>query len=100
MNQLARYAITTGLHGLYMPDSHLGAFEANTRRGLMDQIRYAIEFADFPKSSVREVKARRLWSFIKRHGSSTAHFTIVHKGQEIAFHGLTEEEFNQQSEEE
>jgi hypothetical protein len=35
-----------------------------------------------------------LWAFIKRHGSSSAHFTITHKGYELAFYGLTEEEFN------
>jgi len=95
MKPCARYSITTGLHGLYMPDSYIGPFEVNTRKELMAEIRYALEFAEFPKSCIREVKATRLWGFIKRHGSSQAHFNIVHKGREIAFHGLTQEEYQQ-----
>lgn len=95
MKPIARYSVTSGLSGCYMPDTHYGEFEVTTRRDLMSVIREHINMADFPKSSIREVKARRLWSFIKRHGSSTAHFSIVHKGFEIAFHGLTEDEYNE-----
>jgi hypothetical protein len=40
----------------------------------------------------------RLWSFIKSKGSSCAHFRLCHKGYELAFHGLTEDEYLQQSE--
>jgi hypothetical protein len=52
-----------------------------------------------PASLMRDVKITRLWSFIKQHGSSTAHFRLVHKGYELAFHGLTEDEYNEQNEE-
>lgn len=44
-------------------------------------------------SLFREVKIRDLWRFIQRHGSSSAHFSIRYRAHEIAFHGLTEEEF-------
>jgi hypothetical protein len=97
---IARYSITSGLRGCYMPDSYGGAFECTTRRELMDAIRAEIEMMEWPTSAIRQVSARRLWSFIKRHGSSTAHFSITHGDYEIAFHGLTEEEYRQQSAEE
>lgn len=92
---VARYSVTSGLHGCYMPDNVSGPIIAHTRRDLMAVIRDELELAGFPKSAVREVKARRLWAYIKRHGSSVAHFTIVHRGREVAFHGLTEEEADQ-----
>lgn len=95
MKHAARYSVTSGLAGLYMPDNYSGPFCASTRRELMDWIRSELDMAGFPKSSIRQVKARRLWSFIKRHGSSTAHFAIYHGDREVAFHGLTEDEFNE-----
>lgn len=76
-----------------MPDNHGGPFFATSRADLMRAIRYEIEMADFPKSAIRQIKARRLWKFIRAHGSSVAHFSIQHAGREIAFHGLTESEW-------
>lgn len=89
---VARYAVTSGLAGCYMPDNHGGPIVAETRRELMDSIRCEIEMADFPKCAIRQVRARNLWRHIARHGSSVAHFSIQHGGREIAFHGLTESE--------
>lgn len=95
---IARYTITSGLAGCYMPDNNSGPQEYTTRKALADAIRYEIEFQGWPARMIREVKIRRLWSFIKRHGSSTAHFSIQRNGYEIAFHGLTEAEYAEQSE--
>jgi len=92
----ARYAVTFGLSGCYMPDSHDGAFEVTTRRELASLIRGELETYDMPASLFREVRIARLWRFIKRHGSSSAHFSLVHGGNELAFHGLTEQEYNEQ----
>lgn len=93
--KIARYAITSGLTGCYMPDNHSGPLSFATRRELANAIRYEIEFQEFPKRLFADVGLRRLWSFIKRNGSSSAHFNLRHAGREIAFHGLTEDEFNQ-----
>jgi predicted metal-dependent RNase len=47
-------------------------------------------------SRIRDVNVRRLWGFIARHGSSTAHFYITDgKHNVLSFHGLTEEEAEQ-----
>jgi len=94
------YAVTNGLSGCYMPDTHWGAHEGTTRRELVDLIAEHLRMLDVAPSRVRQVKVSRLWSFIKRHGSSTAHFAIdIGDGQELAFHGLTEEEYQQQTRE-
>ena len=93
----ARYAITFGLAGLYMPDSHDGAYEFYSRRELAAFIRSELETYDLPKSLFRDAHVRRLWRFIKRHGSSSAHFTLCHGDHELAFHGLTDDEYRQQA---
>ena len=98
MRQPARYAVTYGLAGCYMPDSHQGAHEFTTRRELADFIRYELEAFDMPACLFREVKTRRLWGFIASHGSSVAHFSLQHGGYELAFHGLTEAEYREQTE--
>jgi hypothetical protein len=95
---IARYAITNGLAGCFMPDHHSGAYEFATRRELAAEIRSQIETQGWPASMFAEVKIRRLWGFIARNGSSVAHFSITRDGYEIAFHGLTEDEYKQQSE--
>jgi len=89
----ARYAITYGLDGCYMPDSHAGAFEVHTRRDLAALIKAELETYDLPASLFSDVKIRRLWSFIARNGSSSAHFTLRHKGNALCFSGLTEQEY-------
>ena len=94
---VARYAVTFGLAGCYMPDSHDGAFECATRRELADLIRSELEVYELPKSLFREVRINRLWSCIKRNGSSSAHFSLIHDGHSLSFHGLTEEEFQRES---
>ena len=64
---VARYAVTFGLAGLYMPDSHSGCHEFNTRRELAEFIRGELEMYDLPKSLFRDAHVHRLWRFIKRH---------------------------------
>lgn len=96
---VARYAVTYGLSGCYMPDSHSGAMQFDTRAELASFIRAELETYDMPASLFADVKIRRLWSFISRHGSSSAHFSLTHGGYALAFHGLTEDEFNAQDEE-
>lgn len=93
-NHVARYAITSGLAGCYMPDNGPFSIECVTRRDLAAAIREEIEFQGFPKATFAQVNIRELWRFIRRNGSSAAHFRIAHNGREIAFHGLTEAEFD------
>lgn len=97
---LARYAVTYGLSGCYMPDSHLGAVEFATRREFTAFIRDELKFYEMPARLFRDVNMRNLWRRIARHGSSSAHFSLRHGAYELAFHGLTESEYAQQSAEE
>lgn len=78
-----------------MPDSEPWAFEAPTRGELAEIIRGELDHYELPKSLFHDVKINRLWSHIKRHGSSSAHFALYHGDYELAFHGLTEAEFNE-----
>jgi hypothetical protein len=97
---IACYAVTYGLSGCYMPDSHEGAHEFATRGELAEFIREELRIFDMPARLFADVHIRdQLWPFIKRYGSSSAHFRLVHEGCELAFHGLTEEEFQQQQSE-
>jgi hypothetical protein len=90
--QIARYSVTFGLRGCYMPDSVSGPLEFATRRDLLAFVRSELEFYDLPKTAIRQVRARRLWAHIARHGSSCAHFAIHHGANALEFHGLTEAE--------
>lgn len=89
----ARYTVMFGLEGCYMPDSTFGTFELHTRRDFAAMIRDAIEFYELPKSSFGAVNVRRVWGFISRNGSSSAHFTIRHGANALQFSGLTEAEY-------
>jgi hypothetical protein len=80
-----------------MPDNVGGPLEFSRRKDLASHIRYELEFLEWPASLIHQVKLGKLWSFIKAHGSSTAHFSIYYKQYVLEFHGLTEEEFKQQS---
>ncbi|MCA3159986.1 MAG: hypothetical protein ING31_10425 [Burkholderiales bacterium] len=93
---IARYATSFGLSGCYLPDDHGAAVEFTRRRDLANFIRDELRMYDMPASLFREVRINRLWSFIKSKGSSCAHFRLCHKGHELAFHGLTEDEYLQQ----
>jgi hypothetical protein len=95
---IARYSVTSGLAGCYMPNSSGGPYAFTTRRDLANFIRDEIEFLDWPASMIRQVPLQRIWSHIKHHGSSVAHFSIERKGYELAFHGLTEAEFAEMEE--
>lgn len=97
---IARYNVTFGLSGCYMPDSVSGPMEFTTRKALAEFIRDELRNYELPASLFRQVRMRNLWSFIKRHGSSTAHFALHHGANALEFHGLTEDEFNEQNAEE
>lgn len=90
------FAITSGLSGLYMPNS-AAVYCATRRRDLIDAIRSEVEFQGFPASAMRQIKWRDVWHHAKRHGTSSLHFSIDHGDYEIAFHGLTEAEYNAQN---
>lgn len=94
---VARYSVTFGLRGCYMPDSVDGPAVFHTRKALAEFIREELRIYDLPAALFAEVRIRRLWSFIQRHGSSTAHFQLHHGANALEFHGLTEEEFEQQA---
>lgn len=93
--KIARYSVTNGLAGCYMPDSANGPYSFATRKELADFIRGEIEMLDWPASIFADVKIKRLWSFIQRNGSSVAHFRLQRGNYELAFHGLTEDEARQ-----
>ena len=92
---VARYAVTYGLSGCYMPDSHEGSHEFSTRRELAKFIRAELQVFDMPARLFLEVRISRLWSAIKRNGSSCAHFSLRHGANSLAFHGLTQDEYLQ-----
>lgn len=100
MRRTAQYTVTYGLSGCYMPDSVSGPMEFTTRRELADFIRSELEVYDMPASLFRDVNIRRLWSHIARSGSSVAHFSLRHGANELAFHGITNAEFEAAQEEE
>lgn len=96
---IARYNTTSGLAGCYMPD-HVGSPTVYTRRkDLAEHIRYELQMMEWPASLFKQVKLTNLWAFIKRNGSSSAHFSIHYKQWVLEFHGLTEQEFKDQSDE-
>ncbi len=99
MRHPARYTVTSGLAGLYTPNDNSGPIEFTHRSELVAYIRQEMDYHEFPASLFREIGVRELWKFIARHGSSSAHFSVQHGDYEIAFHGLTEEEFKQEEEE-
>lgn len=92
---IARYAVTFGLTGCYMPNSGPFTIEHTTRRDLADFIRRELAFFEMPANAMRQISIKHIWSHIARHGSSSAHFSIDHKGYTLAFHGLTDEEYKQ-----
>lgn len=96
----ARFAITYGMNGTYMPDWHGGAFEATTRRELAAVIRDTIRLLDLPANLFEQVKIQRLWKFIKYHGTSSAHVYLHHGNYVLAFSGLTDDEFDAHEREE
>ena len=89
----AFYSINFGLEGCYMPDSFGGAIEINSRKAFAEMIRDELRLYELPQNLFRQAHVRRMWSFIKRHGSSTAHFTLYHKGNALRFIGLTGYEY-------
>lgn len=93
---VARYSVSFGLQGCYMPDSVNGPYEFTTRKALGEFIRDQIEFYELPARLFREVRLRNLWRFITRNGSSSAHFSLYHGANALSFSGLTEEEFQEQ----
>lgn len=88
----ARYSVSYGLSGCYMPDDVSGPYVFHSRGDLAAFIRGEIDRLEWPASRFAEVRIRDLWGFIKRRGSSCAHFSIEHEGCSLSFHGLTQEE--------
>ena len=89
---VARYAVTFGLAGCYLPNSGPNLTIAHTRRDLANYIRDELRNYDLPMSLFNDVHITRLWHIIKRHGSSSAHFSLYHKQYSLCFSGLTEAE--------
>lgn len=89
---IARYSISFGLAGCYMPDTVGGPYVITRRRDLAALIRDELAFYGLPASLIRDVRVKRLWAHIKRHGSSSAHFSLTHGANALSFHGLTKAE--------
>lgn len=99
MTKPARYAVTFGLAGCYMPDAHSGAIQFSTRKDLAEYIKDELRLYEMPVSLFKEVRIRKLWRHIQARDSSVAHFHLDHKGYRLSFQGLTQEEYNQSIEE-
>jgi hypothetical protein len=91
--RIAYYAVTYGMAGCYLPNTCDSSSFA-TRGEMANAIKADLSLYDMPVSLFRDVHIRKLWGFIQRHGSSTAHFALHHKGMVLQFHGLTEDEYN------
>lgn len=91
---IARYSVTFGLAGCYMPDDGPHAMEFTSRRELAEFIRDELDRLEWPKSAFAQANIRRVWSRIARRGSSVADFSIKHGGHELSFFGLTDDEFS------
>lgn len=91
----AYFAVMFGLDGCYMPDSDFGHYAVTTRAELTAIMREALAFYDFPESAFGQVRWRNVWHHVKRHGASSLHFSITHKGNAVQFAGLTEAEFEE-----
>ncbi len=94
-SKIARYSISYGLAGCYMPDSISGPYIVTTRRELAELIHDQLRMYEMPARLFRDANVRRLWRFITKHGSSMAHFNLQHGANALSFHGLTEEEAEQ-----
>ena len=68
-------------------------YEGRTRQDFNEMICGELAFLSWPNEAFPHLKIEKLWAHISRHGSSRAHFTLEHQGQEIRFIGLTEEEY-------
>lgn len=88
-----RYSVSYGLQGCYMPDSISGPYTGTTRRELANLVRGELSQYGMAERRIRDVRLRDLWRFIKRNGSSSAHFHIADGEHNVlSFHGLTEDE--------
>ncbi len=97
---VARYSVTFGLKGCYMPDSSSGPYEFTRRKDFAEFIRDELRQYDMPACRFRDVGMRSLWRMIQKHGSSAWHFSLdAGEHNELSFHGLTEEEFNEMDKE-
>ena len=93
MTKPSYFGLSFGLAGCYMPDSHYGSFVVNTRRDMVATVRDALAFYEMPKSAIHQIKWLNVWRHAKRHGVSSLHFSIEHKGNCLAFSGMTEAEY-------
>jgi len=79
-----------------MPNSVSAPQAYHSRRELADAIREEIECQGFPKSAFAQAQVRNLWrKIVHADNASSMHFSIEHGAYEIAFHGMTEEEFDE-----
>ena len=93
--QTCYFALTNGLAGCYMPDSHWGEFAVTRRKDLIATVRDILDMLDAPKNAFKQVKWRNVWHHARRYGTSSLHFSIeISDGYVLSFHGLTEEEYN------
>lgn len=94
---VARYLISYGQPS-YMPDSYAGPYECHTRREMAEMIRDTLALYGWPARLFHEAGLRDLWRKCQAmHGFSCAHFSLYHGDFVMTFHGLTEDEYIDQS---
>jgi len=93
MPPVARFQLMNGLDGCYMPDNHQGPYEVTRRRELISAVRDQLEWLEFPKAAIRQVRWTKVWRAFKFARSfSSIHLSITHKGYALEICGLTEDE--------
>lgn len=92
------FTITSGLAGCYMPDSVDGPYMVTTRRELVDTFRAALDWNEFPKAKLHDIKWLEVWRHAKRHGLSVLTLSVEHKGRAVTLHGNTLAEYEAEQE--
>ena len=77
-----------------------GPMQFDTRKQFAWFIRNELQSLNWPANMIEQVGIRRLWRHIANHGSSVAHFRLQREGYELAFHGLTDQEYHDANAEE
>jgi len=98
------FTLTYGLQGCYMPDGHSGPYAVTRRKDLIAAVRATLnmlldqEEDRAVEGCMRQINWTRLWSQAKRSGTSSIQFCIATSEHNmLEFHGLTEDEYNEQN---
>lgn len=94
-----KFAILSGMPG-FMPNYNSGPMVAHTRKEFAEIIRDQLYALDYPANRFRDFNVKRMWRFIQRskNGSSVHSYCMTHNGEQMSIQGLTDSEFENESE--